>query len=166
MRRVLHVVLLSLACTPACIISMAPPPTAACESDPCGCWEKKPMTFTGVVADGDTGECIPFKLVRLRDRDGTVKAEDRSKSFGSYTVSGEVDRSPKGCPGGEPVIRDDPEAGQELPTYTYLPRRTPVDDFSERVDLFRFPWGTVDAGPNLPTSCTPPRTDGGAGDAG
>jgi hypothetical protein len=119
------------------------------------------MVFTGLVMDGVTGECIPHKLVRLRDTDGNVVAEDFSKTYGGYRVEGDVQRSPH-CGGGEPVVRDDPEPGQSLPTFTYLPRRTPVSDGAEQVDLFRLPWGAVDAGTEQPAQCrAPDRPDGG-----
>ena len=142
-----------------CYIGNAGNPPRACETSECGCFDKQHMLFTGVVMDNDTFVCIPFKLVRLKDRDGRVVAEDSSKSFGGYQLEGDVDRSPH-CPGGEPVIRDLPDGG-DTPQYAYLPRRTPVDAGMERVDLFRVPFGTQDAGVGQPVQCRPPPRDGG-----
>lgn len=146
----------------ACAPVETPPP---CATALCGCFTKTHMVFTGQVMDNLTSECIPFKTVILRDRDGTRVAEDRSRSSGTYRLEGDVDRSHK-CVGGEPVIRDEPDPGQQLPTYAYLPRRTPVDDSSEQVDLFRVPYGTLDAGVGQPALCVPGTPDAGPADGG
>lgn len=149
------VVLMAVAASGGCYVSYAGDAGPACATSTCGCYEKQQMTFTGQVMDARTGECIRGKLVRLRDRDGRVVSEDTSRSPGTYTLNGQVDRSPN-CPGGEPVVRDDPDPGQSLPTYAYLPRRIPVNATSEQVDLLRVPYGTTDAGTGIPALCTPP----------
>jgi len=155
----------ALAAGSGCLLGWNGTAPKECESSTCGCYETKNLTFTGFVMDGVTHECVAFKLVRLRDLDGTVKSEDTSKSFGGYQVQGDVQRSPN-CGGGEPVIRDEPAAGQTFPEFAYLPISSPIDDVSIKTNLYRFPFGSVDAGTGHPETCLPPRRDGGTGDGG
>jgi hypothetical protein len=162
------VALVLMGAAAGCYVSYSGDAGLACETTSCGCYAKKHMVFVGRVVDGTTSACVPFKLVRLRDRDGTVPDEDNSRSDGTYRVEGEVERSPR-CVGGEPTVRDEPADGQSIPTYTYLPQRTAISDGNEQVDLLRFPFGTLDAGAYVPpTPCLPPpeQMDAGVADGG
>jgi hypothetical protein len=162
MRARLLALALALPSSTACYISSGADAGPPCATEACGCYVPTRMVFTGQVMDGVTGTCLRGKLVRLRDRDGTVKAEDTSRTAGTYRLEGDVDQSPN-CPGGEPVVRDDPVPGQALPTYGYLPRRHPSGGAgSAELDLLRVPYGTVDAGTGAPALCTPAPVDGGA----
>ncbi|MBI5497328.1 MAG: hypothetical protein HY904_20105 [Deltaproteobacteria bacterium] len=153
----LSTLLLSTACYVTPSVDAGP----ACATTVCGCYARVQLAFTGQVMDNTDFRCLRGKLVRLRDRDGTVVAEATTGSAGTYHLNGEVERS-LGCGGGDPVIRDDPEPGQSLPTYAYLPRRTVVDSSNEQVDLLRVPYGVTDAGTTAPALCLPPPADGGS----
>lgn len=136
-------------------------PTPECEDTPCGCFTATDMVFTGQVMDAQTGACVANKTVILRDLDGRRVAEDRTRTGGNFRLSGKVQRSNR-CPGGEPIVRDEPDTGQSLPTYDYLPRRQPeADGGTQVVDLLRVPWGAVDAGSAAPALCVLPPPDGG-----